>query len=92
VYDRGTPPDQTVLARAYGCFCFERRFVHGGKFFVNVSAVDRNTYVPAAYDVFTAFTTYPQGYTGSDGGTVLCPGPDAGMSGGWVGGCQFTNQ
>jgi len=86
-YDRGTPPDQTVLARAYGCFCFEPRFVAGGKFFVNVSAVDRNTYVPAApYEIWTAFTGYPQSYQGADGGMISCPptGPDAG--------CQFTQQ
>ena len=84
-YDRGTPPDQTVLARAYGCFCFEPRFVAGGKFFVNVSSVDRNTYVPARYDIWTAFTDYPQSYP-LDGGMVSCPapGPDAG--------CQFTQQ
>jgi len=84
-YDRGTPPDQTVLARAYGCFCFEPRFVAGGKFFVNVSSVDRNTYFPARYDIWTAFTDYPQSYP-LDGGMVSCPapGPDAG--------CQFTQQ
>jgi hypothetical protein len=76
-----------VLARAYGCFCFEPRFVAGGKFFVNVSAVDRNTYVPAApYEIWTAFTGYPQSYQGADGGMISCPptGPDAG--------CQFTQQ
>src|SRR5215472_8489899 len=85
-YDRGTPPDQTVLARAYGCFCFEPRFVAGGKFFVNVSAVDRNTYVAAPYDIWTAFAGYPQSYQGADGGMISCPptGPDAG--------CQFTQQ
>ncbi len=87
-YDRGTPPDQTVLARAYGCFCFEPRFVHGGKFYVNVSAVDRNTYVPASYQVFTAFTDYPQMYQGADGGMVSCPPvpTDGGP------GCRFTQQ
>jgi hypothetical protein len=87
-YNRGTPPNQTVTARAYGCFCFEPRFVRGGKFFVNVSAVDRNTYVPASYQVFTAFTSYPQSYLGSDGGSVSCPPvpTDGGP------GCRFTNQ
>ncbi len=92
-FDRGTPPDQTVLARAYGCFCFESRFVAGGKFFVNVSAVDKNSYVPAAYDIWTALTDYPQTYPG-DGGMISCPPPvaDAGVDGGWGAGCQFTQQ
>jgi hypothetical protein len=83
-YDRATPPSQTVTARAYGCFCFEPRFVRGGKFFVNVGAVDRNTYTPAAYQVLTAFTSYPQSYQGASG-MVSCP-PVA------DGGCRFTQQ
>ncbi len=93
-FDRGVPPDQTVLARAYGCFCFEPRFVRGGKFFVNVSAVDRNSYVPAQYHVLTAFTDYPQSYPDGGGGMVSCPVPtaDGGVDGGWGGGCQFTRQ
>jgi hypothetical protein len=92
-YDRGTPPDQTVLARAYGCFCFEPRFVRGGKFFMNVSAVDRNSYLPARYQVLTAFTSYPQSYP-VDGGSISCPPtfPDGGVDGGWGPGCQFTRQ
>jgi hypothetical protein len=93
-FDRGTPPDQTVLARAYGCFCLESRFVRGGKFFVNVTAVDRNSYVPAQYHVLTAFTDYPQSYSDGGAGMVRCPDPiaDGGVDGGWGGGCQFTRQ
>jgi hypothetical protein len=84
-YDRAA--DQTVTARAYGCFCFEPRFVRGGKFFVNVSAVDRNTYVPASYQVLTAFTSYPQMYSTAAGPVSCPPIPTDGGPG-----CQFTNQ
>src|SRR5262249_7305784 len=84
-YDRAG--DQTVTARAYGCFCFEPRFVRGGKFFVNVSAVDRNTYVPASYQVLTAFTSYPQMYSTASGPVSCPPVPTDGGPG-----CRFTNQ
>ena len=36
----------TVTASPYGCFCFEPRFVQGGKFRMNVLAVDRDDYAP----------------------------------------------
>src|SRR5262249_3719712 len=47
VYDRD-PNTHMVTARAYGGFCIEPRFVRGGKFFLNVSALDRNTYLPTS--------------------------------------------
>src|SRR5215471_1949764 len=86
-YDRASPPSQTVTARAYGCFCFEPRFVRGGKFFLNVSAVDRNTYVPASYQVLTALTSYPQMYSTASGPVSCPPVPTDGGPG-----CRFTNQ
>jgi hypothetical protein len=86
LYDRDAGPSSTtVTARAYGCYCFERRFVQGGKFFLKVAAVDRSAYDVVPYQVRTAFTAYPKRYAGgSDGGTMSCPPvgdagtPDAG--------------
>lgn len=88
IYDRAA--DGTVTARAYGCFCFEPRFVQGGKFYVNVSAVDRNNYIQAPYLISTAFTSYPKTYP-VDGGNQSCPAPvlDAGT---WYPGCQFAHE
>jgi hypothetical protein len=75
----------SVTARAYGCFCFEPRFVQGGTFFLKVGAVDRNAYDVASYQVRTAFTAYPKSFAvGNDGGMMSCPvvtdagTPDAG--------------
>jgi hypothetical protein len=78
-------PATAITARAYGCFCFEPRFVQGGKFFLKVGAVDRNAYDVAGYQVRTAFTAYPKQFAGArDGGMASCPAvtdagtPDAG--------------
>lgn len=79
----------TVTARAYGCYCFEPRFVKGGKFFLTVGALDRTSYQSANYSVRTAFTSYPQSY-GVDGGTMSCPGPSVDDAGTAVPGCGFT--
>lgn len=80
----------TITARAYGCYCFEPRFVKGGKFFLTVGALDRNSYETAQYTVRTAFTSYPKSFA-VDGGTQSCPAPvqDA-DSGVWAPGCAFT--
>jgi len=79
----------TITARAYGCYCFEPRFVKGGKFFLTVGAVDRDSYQSANYSVRTAFTSYPQSYP-VDGGTMSCPAPTVDDAGTAVPGCQFT--
>lgn len=90
LYDRDvTPAAETVLARAFGCFCFEPRFRRGGKFFLNIMADDRASYAPVSYQVKTALTSYPKSYAGlSDGGAKSCPAPmrpappDGGADGG----------
>jgi len=89
VYGRTvTPANETVTALAYGCFCFEPRFVKGGKFFVNVTGVDRDRYDDVNYSVRMALTQYPQSYlTPNDGGVKSCPPP---VAGGADGGCRFT--
>ncbi|HYV45834.1 MAG TPA: cell-cell cohesion protein MtsF [Myxococcaceae bacterium] len=90
-----TPTSSTVTARGYGCFCFEPRFIQGGKFFLRVGGVDRNTWDETTYTVKTAFTAYPKSFvTQADGGTRSCPAavpvdagtPDGGMDGGTDGG------
>ena len=89
IYDRD--PTHVVTARPYGGFCIEPRFVRGGKFFLNVGAVDRNSYLPPArYTIRTAWTSYPQSYP-VDGGTRSLPPPvlDGGV---WLPGCQFTHE
>lgn len=85
IYDRAA--DLTTTARDYGCFCFEPKFVRGGKFFVKVSASDRNTWTRTQYRLTTNINTYPQSYA-VDGGTATCPAvpPDGGP------GCMFTRQ
>ena len=91
-YDAGAT-QATVTARPYGCFCFEPRFVQGGKFFLTVGGVDRNGYEPANYTVHTAFTSYPQQYLNSSGAMQSCPAPveaDPGDAGSWQPGCKFT--
>ena len=75
VYSRTTLSDRTqVTALAWGCFCFEDRFVQAGKFFLTVTGVDRTSYAPAPYRVRTAYTDYPKPYNGG-----MCPVP-----------CNFT--
>ena len=69
VYSRTTLSDRTqVTALAWGCFCFENRFVQAGKFFLTVTGVDRTSYAPAPYHVRTAYTAYPKPYNGG-----MCP-------------------
>jgi hypothetical protein len=69
VYSRTTLSDRTqVTALAWGCFCFENRFVQAGKFFLTVTGVDRTSYAPAPYHVRTAYTGYPKPYNGG-----MCP-------------------
>jgi len=76
----------TVTARAYGCFCFEPRFIQGGRYYLKVGALDRNSWDLAAYTVRTAFTAYPKSFPVNlpDGGIRACPAvndagtPDAG--------------
>lgn len=75
VYSRTTLADRTqVTALAWGCFCFEDRFVQAGKFYLTVTGVDRTSYASAPYRVRTAYTDYPKPYNGG-----MCPVP-----------CNFT--
>jgi hypothetical protein len=91
VYDRQvTASSTTVTARAYGCFCFEPRFVAAGKFYMRVVGTDRESYAPTQYRVRTAYTAYPQGYVGADGGFQSCPPPVQNDAGTWLPGCNFT--
>lgn len=86
VYTREMLSDrERVTALAWGCFCFEPRFIQGGKFFVKVVAVDRESYADVTYRVRTALTSYPQAY---NGGT--CPAPVQNATGGWEAGCKFA--
>src|SRR6185436_855850 len=82
------PSSETVTAKGYGCFCFEPRFVQGGKFFLKVGGLDRNSWEEATYTVKTAFTAYPKSFVAvmGDGGVRSCPAvndagvpPDAGV-------------
>ncbi len=87
VYRRVEEQDRTVVdVLPYGCFCFEKRFIRGGRFTIGVVATDRRTYEQVPYRIRTAYTDYPQGYTATDGGMVSCPAPteDAG--------CWFTRE
>jgi hypothetical protein len=89
-------PGNLYTARGYGCFCFEPRFIQGGKLFVKVTAVDRDTWDVAPYTVRTAFTSYPKSFAVfSDGGTITCPAvndagtpADGGTDGGTDGGAD----
>lgn len=107
LYDLATTTSSsTVTARAYGCFCFEPRFIQGGKLFLRVGGVDRNSWDETTYTVKTAFTSYPKSFAAqADGGTRSCPAPvpvdagtpDGGTDGGvmdagsgYTGGCDFT--
>ncbi|MBI3186018.1 MAG: cell-cell cohesion protein MtsF [Myxococcales bacterium] len=74
----------TITALPAGCFCFEPAFVQGGRFTMTVVGVDRTSYAATQYKLRTAFTDYPQSYSG-DGGARLCPAPADGGAG-----CQFT--
>jgi hypothetical protein len=74
-----------VTALAWGCFCFEPRFVAGRKFFLKVVAVDRDSYADLSYRVRAALTSYPKPYNGGS-----CPAPAAQADGGWAPGCNFT--
>ncbi|MBI3184055.1 MAG: cell-cell cohesion protein MtsF [Myxococcales bacterium] len=86
VYSRSSDATRTtVTALAWGCFCFERRFVKGGRFYINVVAVDRSSYADMPYRIRTAFTSYPKPYNGG-----ICPAPAQSSDGSWSGGCQFT--
>ena len=76
----------TVTALAYGCFCFERRFIQGGKFFINVIGVDRDSYAEAPYKIRTALTGYPKAYNGGQ-----CPAVVP-TDTGYDKGCEFTKQ
>jgi hypothetical protein len=66
---------ETVTVKGYGCFCFEPRFVQGGKFFLKVGGLDRNSWEEATYTVKTAFTAYPKSFVAvmTDGGVRSCP-------------------
>lgn len=81
----------TVTAQANGCFCIEPRFMLGGKMFINVVGIDRQTYDVVPYTIHTAITSYPQAF--GDGGTCPAPtGVDAGApdAGGYAPGCRLT--
>ena len=87
VYARSETATRTVVdVLPYGCFCFERRFMRGGRFYVGVVATDRRTYEELPYRIRTAYTDYPQSYTATDGGVVSCPAPTADA------GCWFTRE
>ena len=82
VYSLEQLSDRTrITGLAWGCFCFEPRFVKGGKFYIRVQAVDREGYEDATYRIRTAITAYPKPYNGG-----MCPAPD----GTATGGCQFA--
>ncbi len=84
MFDRQDAATRTVVTvRPYGCFCFEPRFVQGGHFKMNVTALDRTDYAPTSYKIRTAWTSYPQSFD-ADGGTQSCPAPGADA------GCWFS--
>ncbi|MFZ5468927.1 MAG: cell-cell cohesion protein MtsF [Myxococcota bacterium] len=71
----------TITATPEGCFCFEPRFVQGGRFWFKVGAVDRQRAEPFQYRVRMGYANYPQAYT-VDGGSSSCPaGPTDGGTG-----------
>ncbi|MHB8875440.1 MAG: cell-cell cohesion protein MtsF [Myxococcaceae bacterium] len=87
VYSRSDTAGNTqVTALAWGCFCFERRFIQGGKFFINVIGVDRESYAEAPYRIRTALTSYPKAYNGGQ-----CPAVVPTATG-FDKGCEFTHQ
>jgi len=75
------------ITRANECFCVEPRFVKGGVMYLAVTGINRTTYADAPYTVNTAFSSYPQSYTGSDGSTHACPTGDGGLPT-----CHFCDQ
>ena len=70
----------TITVEPDGCFCFEKRFLQGGQFYLKVVGVDRTSYADARYQIRLALTGYPQSYA-TDGGPVSCP-VDAGFTDG----------
>ncbi len=87
IYDRSSSGGiTTVTTRANACACFEPRFVLGGKFFIKVGAVDRQSNQSVSYTVRTAYTDYPKTYA-ADGGARSCPvATDGGTA------CVFTRE
>ncbi len=85
LYERNrTATSTTVRAAPAGCFCYESRFVRGGRYYAKVLAVDRKSHEPVQYRVRSAYASYPQGFT-TDGGARTCPvSTDGGPS------CRFT--
>lgn len=81
----------TSTAKPEGCFCFEPRFVRGGKFYLKATAIDRVSYAEAPYVIRTAVTSYPRPFA-YDGGLALCPAPTPVGDGGWTPGCRFTEE
>ncbi len=82
----------SVQVDPYACFCFESRFVRGGRFALDVLAVDRKDYGEVPYTVRLGYSNYPQSYAAPDGGARICPAPVALGDGGYSGGCFFTRQ
>ncbi len=77
--DNGT--SATVTAGAQGCFCFEQRFLQGGKFYLEVVGVDRTSYVDSQYQIRMALAPYPESYSPDGGAPTSCP-VDAGFTDG----------
>jgi hypothetical protein len=75
-----------TTATTYSCLCLEPRFANAGTFFIDVMAVDRNTYDAVDYTLKTAWKSYPQTFSVPGGGTDSCPAPGANA------GCRFTLQ
>ncbi|MBX5483328.1 MAG: cell-cell cohesion protein MtsF [Myxococcaceae bacterium] len=92
-------PATVTTAAAYGCFCFEPRFIKGGTLKINVLGVDRSSYADLPYTLRMAYTDYPKSYA-TDGGMVSCPPPvfpalDGGTDDGgstMPSGCWFTRE
>ncbi|MFN0062925.1 MAG: hypothetical protein ACKVPX_10465, partial [Myxococcaceae bacterium] len=82
---------QRFQALPAGCFCLERRFGQSGRFFVTVSALDRDTHDTISYTLRSSLAPYPQAYPNPDGGTALsCPAPQDLGGGTYDGGCGFA--
>ncbi|MHB1845030.1 MAG: hypothetical protein ACYCWW_09380 [Deltaproteobacteria bacterium] len=77
--DDGTTAN--ISAGAQGCFCFEQRFLQGGKFYLEVVGVDRTSYVDSQYQIRMALAPYPEAYTPDGGTPTSCP-VDAGFTDG----------
>jgi hypothetical protein len=75
--------NDAFVTRANECFCIEPRFAKGGVAYLAVSAISRASYDDAPYEVFNAFSPYPQSY--GDGGGTQCPVDSSGS-------CHFCNQ